>query len=71
MAQMANSIVTPQMRHAEIQPKLSTANGQFPRDFELPKRVEEFLVMDSMTSQHSIFLPHHLFKYETCANKSL
>jgi hypothetical protein len=65
MAQMANSIVTPQMHHAEIQPKLSTANGQFPRDFELPKRVEEFLVMDSKQVSNifhfpiSIHIVHH------------
>jgi len=35
------------MSFAEIHPKLSVENGQFPRDFELPKRVDEFLMMDS------------------------
>ncbi|CAG8956761.1 hypothetical protein HYFRA_00011150 [Hymenoscyphus fraxineus] len=47
--QIANSGVTPRMPYAEIHPKLSVEDGRYPRDFDYPRRIEEFLVMESQT----------------------
>ena len=62
-AQIANSTVTPRMQYAEIHPKL-TSDGRFPRDFVAPKRVEDFLTMDSTApfpSPPCIFFPYPNF----------
>ena len=48
--QLANSIVSPHMIHAEVHPKISdngVVRGQYPREFEHPRRVEWFLSLDS------------------------
>ncbi|KAH6691211.1 hypothetical protein BKA61DRAFT_284918 [Leptodontidium sp. MPI-SDFR-AT-0119] len=50
--QLANSIVSPHMMHAEVHPKISdngVDRGQYPREFEHPRRVEWFLSLDSGT----------------------
>ncbi|KAH7419750.1 hypothetical protein BKA64DRAFT_752268 [Cadophora sp. MPI-SDFR-AT-0126] len=50
--QLANSIVSPHMLHAEVHPKISdngVDRGQYPREFEHPRRVEWFLSLDSAT----------------------
>ncbi|KAG9237488.1 hypothetical protein BJ875DRAFT_481237 [Amylocarpus encephaloides] len=44
--QIANNSVTPRMLYAEIHPKLSPNDGRFPRDFELPRRMDEILSME-------------------------
>lgn len=48
--QLANSIVSPHMIHAEVHPKISdngVDRGQYPREFEHPRRVEWFVSLDS------------------------
>lgn len=55
VVQIANSHVTPRMMHAEIHPKISDSGadaGRYPREFERPRRLEEFFVMDSSTLDH-------------------
>jgi hypothetical protein len=42
---LANNMVKSNMVYAEVHPKMQD-NGQFPRDFERPRRVEEFLIME-------------------------
>jgi hypothetical protein len=48
IAQIANATVTTRMLYAEVHPKLSLIDGRYPRDFDVPRRVEELLNMDSM-----------------------
>ncbi|KAK0108507.1 hypothetical protein ONS95_003311 [Cadophora gregata] len=48
--QLANSLVSPHMVHAEIHPKISDNGiyrGDYPREFEHPRRVEWFLSLES------------------------
>ncbi|KAB8290010.1 hypothetical protein EYC80_010336 [Monilinia laxa] len=47
-AQLANSMVKPTMLNADVHPKVD-ANGKFPRIFNTPKRVREFMNMDAHT----------------------
>jgi hypothetical protein len=47
VAQIANSLASPMNFNKEVIPKLSSSDGRYPRDFDLPKRVEEFLTMES------------------------
>lgn len=42
---VANGMVKSHMAYAEVYPKILD-NGQYPRDFERPKRVEEFFMME-------------------------
>jgi hypothetical protein len=49
IVQIANSHVTTRMMHAEVHPKISDSGadaGRYPREFDRPRRLEEFLVMD-------------------------
>ncbi|TGO34366.1 hypothetical protein BHYA_0200g00110 [Botrytis hyacinthi] len=47
-AQVANGIIRSSMLNAEVHPKLD-AKGKFPRNFEGPLKVRDFLVMDIKT----------------------
>ncbi|KAA8573276.1 hypothetical protein EYC84_003767 [Monilinia fructicola] len=46
--QLANGMVKPSMLNADVHPKVD-ANGEFPRIFNTPKRVREFMNMDAHT----------------------
>lgn len=54
--QIANNGVTPRMQYAEIHPKLSVIDGRYPREFDVPRRVDELLAMESRFS--SLFSTH-------------
>ncbi|TGO20758.1 hypothetical protein BPAE_0268g00120 [Botrytis paeoniae] len=47
-AQVANGIIRSSMLNAEIHPKLD-AKGKYPKDFQRPLKVREFLAMDTKT----------------------
>ncbi|QSZ35720.1 hypothetical protein DSL72_006842 [Monilinia vaccinii-corymbosi] len=47
-AQLANGIVQPSMLNAEIHPKVGM-DGNYPRAFNIPKKVREFMDMDAHT----------------------
>ncbi|KAE9381897.1 hypothetical protein N431DRAFT_393580 [Stipitochalara longipes BDJ] len=52
VVQIANNSVNSRMMHAEIHPKISDSGsdaGRYPRDFERPRRLEDFFIMDSST----------------------
>jgi hypothetical protein len=53
VVQIANNSINPRMMHAEIHPKISDSGsdaGRYPRDFERPRRLEDFFIMDCMIS---------------------
>jgi hypothetical protein len=47
------------MVYAEVYPKFITDYAERPRDFQRPKRMEEFLHMDGMTMASRSLLFHH------------
>jgi len=52
IVQLTNSTVNPHMSYAEIHPKVADNGadiGRYPRDFERPRRLEEFYVMDCLS----------------------
>lgn len=46
-AQVANGIIRSSMLNAEVHPKLD-AQGKFPRNFQGPLKVRDFLAMESL-----------------------
>lgn len=46
-AQVANGIISPSMLNAEVHPKLD-AKGQYPKGFQRPLKVMDFMAMDSL-----------------------
>ncbi len=56
MVQLANNKVSYQAVYAEIHPKLcdsGSTRGRFPRDFELPRRIEQFRSLESILTSIS------------------
>lgn len=60
IVQIANNSVTPRMYNAEVQPKIADSGsdaGRYPRDFERPRRLEEFYHMDCVYSSLHLLFP--------------
>lgn len=67
--QLANNTVSPHMIHAEVHPKISDSGvdrGQFPREFERPRRVEWFLSLDSTSHLLTHPSPAHFSILSSC-----
>ncbi|KAF4621912.1 hypothetical protein G7Y89_g14431 [Cudoniella acicularis] len=72
-AQLANSSITPRMLYAEIHPKM-TSDGRYPRDFDVPRRVEEFFALEGTALDrllHTYNLPCDLPYHSLSHNHSL